>query len=303
MFNKRNIIEIDKALDTMYDVSNVKNGYRYWFFKLLNITLDLFEYINTPPELPGREIELNLQFTGHAVVLQDKKKQLFTPITSIYGFDRYYLPTKAVFANPKVLDLRQYEIGKNCEVIYNSSLYNNIMYVESDGGLLSFLCRYARQLADVESTINIYTVNSRLTSIPVTDDQNVTNSIKAFFKKLAFGERAVVTDSNIIENFRNVDVNRTNIIDGINDWIIARDKILEQFFRDIGIKMYNPKKAQVSEDEIEANSQILLISTDDMLKTRRAGIERVNDMFGTSIDVRLNPKYETKEPEVSVDEQ
>ena len=83
---------------------------------------------------------------------------------------------------------------------------------------------------------------------------------KAFFKKLAFGERAVVTDSNIIENFRNVDVNRTNIIDGVNDWIIARDKILEQFFRDIGIKMYNPKKAQVSEDEIEANSQGLDIS-------------------------------------------
>ena len=177
----------------------------------MNITLDLFEYTNTPPELPGREIELNLQFTGHAVVLQDKKNQLFTPITSIYGFDRYYLPTHAVFANPRVLDLRQYEIGKNCEVIYNSSLYNNIMYVESDGGLLSFLCRYARQLADIESTINIYTVNSRLTSIPVTDDQNVTNSIKAFFKKLAFGERAVVTDSNIIENFRNVDVNHSSV--------------------------------------------------------------------------------------------
>ena len=56
----------------------------------------------------------------------------------------------------------------------------------------------------------------------------------------------------------------------------------------------NPKKAQVSEDEIVANSQILLISTDDMLKERREGIERVNELFGTSITVDLNPKYKTE---------
>ena len=49
MFNKDlNVIEIEKILDTMYDVSNVKVGFRYWFFKLLNITLDLFTYDGLP---------------------------------------------------------------------------------------------------------------------------------------------------------------------------------------------------------------------------------------------------------------
>ena len=207
-----------------------------------------------------------------------------------------------IFANPVIQSGKEYKIGEDCEVIYNSSLYNNILYVPSDGSMLTFLSRYARQLADIESTINIYAVNSRLTSIPVTDDQNVTNSIKAFFKKLAFGERAIVTDNNIVENFRNIDINRTNVVDGINDWIIARDKILEMFFRDIGLKMYNPKKAQVTEDEVEANTQILIISTDDMLKERQKGVERVNDMFGTSISVKLNPKYESELDERTVNE-
>ena len=296
MFNRdRNIIEIEKMLDTMYDVSNVKVGFRYWFFKLLNITLDLFEYKGLPEGLPAREIELNLQLTGHAIILQDKKDNgLFTPITCIYGVDKYYRPDKAVFGNPVVVDSKQYNIGSDCEVIYNNSLKDNILYMKSDGSLLTFICRYARMLSDIESTINIYTVNSRLTSIPVTDDQNTTHSIKAFFKKLAFGERAIVTDSNIIQNFRNVDVNRSNIVDGISEWTIARDKILEQFYRDIGLKMYNPKKAQVTDDEVEANTQILLISTDDMLKERTEGVNRVNDMFGTSITVDLNPKYKTE---------
>ena len=295
MFNKNNnIIEIDKMLNTMYDVSNVKNGFRYWFFKLLNITMDLFVYDGLPEYLPQREIELNLQLTGHASILQDNKNNLWCPISCIYGVTRYYSPDKMTFGNPVIIDGKQHKIGVDCEVIYNNSLRDNILYIKSDGGLSTFISRYARQLADIESTINIYTVNSRLTSIPVTDDQNVTNSIKAFFKKLAFGERAIVTDNNIVENFRNVDINRANITDGVNDWIIARDKILEQFFRDIGLKMYNPKKAQVSEDEIEANSQILIISTDDMLKERKAGIEKVNNLFGTSISVKLNPKYENE---------
>jgi hypothetical protein len=56
--------------------------------------------------------------------------------------------------------------------------------------------------------------------------------------------------------------------------------------------MYNPKKAQVTEDEVEANTQILLISTDDMLNERKLGCDRVNNMFGTNISVKLNPKYE-----------
>ena len=300
---KRDILQIDKILKNIYDVSNVEVGFNYWFFKLLNITINLFEYKNLPEGLPQREIELNLQLTGHSVIIHDRNNSsLFTPVSNLFDFDKYYCPTKMIFANPVIQSGKEYKIGEDCELIYNSSLYNNILYVPSDGSMLTFLSRYARQLADIESTINIYAVNARLTSIPVTDDQNVTNSIKAFFKKLAFGERAIVTDNNIVENFRNIDINRTNVVDGINDWIIARDKVLEQFFRDIGLKMYNPKKAQVTEDEVEANTQILIISTDDMLKERQKGVERVNNMFGTNISVRLNPKYESEVEERTVNE-
>ena len=169
--------------------------------------------------------------------------------------------------------------------------------MKSDGGLNTFIQRYARQLADIESTINIYAVNSRLVSIPVSNDNAVIESLKAFFKNLAYGKRAIVSDSSIIENFRNVDINRTSVKDGINDWLIARDKVLEQFYRDLGIRMTNQKKAQVNTDEVESNDQLLLISSDDMLKARKEGLEKVNNMFGTEIEVRLNPLYNIKNSE------
>lgn len=292
-----NIVKMNKYLKTMYDVSDVRRGYDYWYFKLLDLLINMFEYRNLPAGISKRDLELNLLITGHATIIAKKDGTLFTPLTSLYGYDEYYQPTKAVFANPVVITSKEYTIGEDCTVVYNNSLQDSIFYVKADSGLNTFIQRYARQLADIESTINIYSVNSRLESIPVSNDNAVMESLKSFFKNLAIGKRAIVSDSSIIENFRNVDINRTGIKDGINDWLIARDKVLEQFYRDLGIRMTNQKKAQVNTDEVESNDQLLLISSDDMLKSRKKGYDDANNMFGTSIEVRLNPLYNIKNVE------
>ena len=292
-----NITKMNKYIKSMYDVSDVKNGYDYWYFKLLNLCINMFEYENLPSGLTARDLEINLIMTGHAIILAKKDGTLFTPLAILFGYDQYYQPTWAVFANPVFVTAKRYTIHEDCEVVYNNSLQDSIYYIKSDGGLSSFISRYARQLADIESTVNIYTVNSRLVSIPVSNSNSVIESLKAFFRNVSLGKRAVVTDSAIVENFRNVDINRSGIKDGVNDWLIARDKVLEQFFRDLGVRMTNQKKAQVNTDEVESNDQLLLISSDDMLKTREEGYDRANNMFGTNIKVRLNPLYNIKNVE------
>ena len=292
-----NIIKMQKDFDSLYDVADVKTGYQYWYFKLINILLDMFTWKNLPEGLSSREIELNLIMTGHAVILPKKDGTLFTPLTSLYCYDEYYQPTHAVFANPVVVQAHQYKIGEECSVIYNNKLKDSLYYIKSDGGLNTFVKRYARLLADIESTIDIYSVNARLTSFPVANDGNVMESLKLFFKKLALGKRAIISDNSIIEEFRNVDINRSNIKDGLNDLLIARDKVLEQYFREIGVKMYNSKKAQVTDDEVDANTQLLLISKDDMQDARDEGADMTNDLFGTNMIPELNPKFDIREVE------
>ena len=287
-----NIKFMNSFIKNAYNVADVNDGYNYWYFKLFNVLLDMFEYDNLPSGLDRRNIELNLILTGHAVIVPRKNGKLFVPHTNIFGYDEYYQPTFAVFANPIVISNKELKIGTDCEIIYNNSLQDSILYIKADSGLHTFIARYARQLADIESTINTFAVNARLVSIPVVNDDATKQSLIQFFKNLVIGKRGIVTDSSIIENFRNVDISKTPSNDGINDWIVARDKILEQFYRDLGVRMNNPKKAQVNEEEIEANNQLLLISTDDMLKCRKEGIEKVNSMFGTNIVVRLNPKFD-----------
>lgn len=293
-----NITQMNKYIKNLYDISDIKIGFDYWYFKLMNVLLNLFEYENVPAGLSGREIELNLIMTGHAVIIPKRNGELFTPITSLYGFDEYYQPTKAVFANPVIIQAKQWDIGTECEIIYNNSLKDSLYYIKADSGLNTFISRYARQLADIESTLNIYVVNSRLTSYPVANDGSVKESLTQFFKNLVMGKRAIITDNAIIENFRSIDINRSSIRDSANDWLIARDKVLEQFYRDIGVKMHINKKAQMIEEEVSSDNQLLLISTDDMLKSREEGVDRVNNMFGTSMSVRLNPLYVVKQEEV-----
>ena len=284
---------IKKLLDNMYDVADVANGFNYWFNKLLGYCMGMFEYEGLPDSLPARQIEINLLLTGHCTIFRDDG-ELVTCGTTLYDFDKYYDPTRAVFAQPKLKSKTLYLQGesKNAVVIYNSDLQNNVLYFPTDGGLLTFISRYARRLADIESTENIYSVNMRLSAFPVGGDDSIIASIKKFFSQLALGRREVIADNAIIQQFRTVDVVKGATSDKLNDIIQARDKVLEQFFRDIGVKFFaDNKRAQMTDEEVESNDQMLIISPDEMLRKRKEGIEKVNSFFGKNITVKLNDKF------------
>lgn len=283
-----------KRLEWMYDVADVTSGYDFWFYKLLNYCLGIYKYTGLPASLPGREILMNLIMTGHAVIFQNKS-ELVTTKTVLYDFDMYYRPTRATYGNVRIFS-RQLRLGEDAEVVYLNHIEGNVLTNQAvDSGLRSFILRYARQLADIESTANIYAVNMRLQSFPVASDDITREQVENFYKKIALGEKAVIMDNMILEMFRNVEVANRITNDTLNDILIARDKVLANFFQDIGIKYrQEQKKAQLTEDEVEADEQILVIDVEQMREVQQEGFDRVNDMFGTDIRVQINPIYDRK---------
>lgn len=278
----------------LYDVADVTGGYDYWFYKLLNYCLGIYRYTGLPESLPGREILVNLIMTGHSVIFQDRGN-LVTTKTVLFDFDLYYRPTKATFGNVKIFS-RTLNLGEDAEVVYLNRIQGNILTNQAvDSGLKTFILRYARQLADLESTANIYAVNMRATSYPVASDDIVKEQVENFYNKLVLGERAVITDNMIIECFRNLEIAKSPMNDTLNDILIARDKVLANFFQDIGIKYrQEQKKAQLTEDEVEADEQILVIDVEQMREVQQEGFDRVNALFGTDIRVEINPIYDRK---------
>lgn len=279
------------ANDVMVDVANVPASYDYWFNKLLNYCLGMYTYKNMPKSLPAREVLMNLLLTGHCVIFQNEG-ELITCTTTLFGFDLYYRPTKATFGNVKI-NSRTLELGVDSEIVYLTRIQGNVLTKQVvDSGLKSFIARYARQMADIESTCNIYTVNMRNVSFPVAMDDATKAQIQNFYNQLVLGKREVITDNFILESFRNVDIAPARTQDKLNDLLIARDKILANFFQDIGVKYrQEQKKAQMTEDEIETDEQLLVLNVKDMLECQREGFERVNDLFGTSIEVDINPLF------------
>lgn len=282
-----------KELSKVYNVADVVNGYDYWYFKLLNYILGIYQYEGLPDSLPQRELESNLMLTGHAAIFESKG-MILTTITELYGFDEYYRPTSATFGNA-LIPFKTLTFGKDSEVIFNNRIQGNILRRQAvDSGLSSYIKRYARLLADMESSIDIYIINSRFCTYPTAETQQMANQVEDFNARVEAGERAVLTDPSFLESFRTVDFT-PHTGDKLNDLLIARDKILSTFFREIGVKfVQEQKRAQLTEDEVTADEQLLLINLNDMLQERQEGLDRVNKHFGTKISVKINPAYDRK---------
>lgn len=279
--------EIEKKLCSLYDVANYEDNYNYWFNKLLAFCLNLFVYDGLPKSLKAREIEGNLIITGYSLVIP-KRSKLYAIQSEPYGYNEYLNPNEATWANP-VLGSGTVKIGETAEIIYNSPLQYAILGRRTDGGLYTFIAHYASLLADTNSTASMYSVNARMPYIPVSKSDSVTASIKKFFNMLRLGKRAIITDDYIIDSVKSIDIGKGSGNDNMMSWLQATDKILEQFYRDIGIKFSNQKKENLTESEVNVNDQLRLISLDQMLREREEGINRVNTLFGTNIKVKINP--------------
>lgn len=289
--------KVKKILDMMYDVSNVQDGFVYWYLRLLEFTLSIFRYEGLPESLPARELELLLITQGYATPFRKDNGDIVAIPSCLYGYDDYYTPTCASFGNPLIRTKRLYltDVNRhkqNAVLMYNSELHNNLYYTNIDGSFNPLLCRYARRLADLESSENIYTIKTRCGKAPVSGSDATNNSVIAFINKLMIGDvKHAIADDAVLSSFRSVEMGN-DTSENLMSFQAARDKILEQFFREIGVKFYNSKKAQVTEEEVQADEQVLLISLKNVLREREKGIARFNAFFGTSARVYINEEYQ-----------
>lgn len=281
-------MKLKTKLKRMYEVSDVENNYYYWFNKILNLLLTMFDYKGINSEL-AREIELNLILTGHATIFK-KNNDLQCVQTNLYDFNKFLNSNKSLYANP-ILKSGKLTDGVDSVIVYNDNIWDKYLGVQGDAGLLTFIQHYARQLADISASINIYMVNTRLTSYPVANTEGTKQNIIDFFNNLIIGKRAVITDDKVLNSFKSVDIVSHRSSDNLMGLLDSRDRILEMLYRDIGLKLNRPKRAQMNEEEVNIDNNLLLVNTSDMLNNRKEGIEKVNKMFNTNIEVNLNDYF------------
>lgn len=278
--------ELKETLAKIYSVKTVATGYSYWVYTLLEKCLNMFIYEGLPETLPAEEIEERLIMTGYAGIFKHNKFGLVTSYGGIFGVDMYKKPTSFTYAQP-ILGGSTLKINKDCAMIYNAESDTLIQR-----GLSELIYRYARMLADFDSSINIFTINTRAISLNVAKTEQVATSVDSVMKKIEAGESACISDNTILDCFKTFPYANQSGNNTMTELLSARDSCLRNFYQEIGIKSAYQKKERMITDEVTSDNQILLINLNDMLKQRQKGIEQVNKLFGTKISVKLSPDFD-----------
>ena len=258
---------------------NVDNLIKY----MLNRSNIMFQYHNLPDSIPSREIELLLQTNGFGVFIEVEGKYYIVNGGLGGEPDVYNMPTEAVISIPALKLNKTYKINEDCIVIPNDSMYL---------GLLPMYSKYCTLMNENEMTMLLATVNKRIQHLLSANDDNTIESAKEFLKKVFDGEIGVIGESKLFESLK---VNTTSSTSQVSmkDLFEYEQYLKASMYNEIGLSAnFNMKRERLSSSEVEANTDNLYPLVDDMLNSRRKGLEKVNEMFGLDIQVEFNSSWD-----------
>lgn len=251
----------------------------YVMYQLLR-TQQIFEYKGLPDSLPKRDLELYLQVNGFAIIKEVEGK-LYCFWGGLGGIpNAYYLPTKAIIANPYLKYNATLEIDEECVVINNDILRK---------GLMGMYTKYASLLADADISLQMSLVNARVPFIITANTDNAKQSAKDFISDIKKGKFGIIGTEAFVDDIKkNVETNQyaVNESNTLKQLLETRQNIMSMWWNDLGLNAdSNLKRTYVNEVEASMGDSILFPLVDEMLEQRRIGLEKVNKMFGTNITV------------------
>jgi hypothetical protein len=285
MMNANEYKQAKDFLKKSYSVKSVQRGTYYYTKFLLAKCQNIFLYENLPETLPAWEIEKNLIIKGNGAVIK-KDNNLYIPFTgNVYGYDAYMVPNKFTFANPVIGGGSNLEDMKNCAIIWNSDI-DKINFFDGSSWLWETIKRYARMLADLESSFANNLVYSRSGLITQAATQTTADAMQTTINKLEAGDVSTVLNKQIL--FDDIKPMNFGSPMTLNQFTEARDYLLNCFYNTIGLQTLEEKKERMITDEINVDNGVLLNNIDIMYKTRVENVEKINKLFNTDIKVFKN---------------
>lgn len=236
---------------------------------MLNRATQMFEYDNLPKTIKKKDLELQLLCHGFTI-WKKVDGEWYTFFGGLGGQPNpYYLPTKAIIANPALRYNASLEIDDECVVMLNDNLYQ---------GILPTLTKYANLLVEAELTLKYAILNARIPMLLTADSDtayaNATNLVEKVVKGEDYGIVVQTPTQKAFEGINTFDFCKTT---HIKDIIEAVQYIKGSEYNEIGINAaFNMKREAINEAEATLNEDILYPLCDVFLECRRNGLELVN---------------------------
>lgn len=253
--------------------------------EMLERTNTMFSYSGLPQTIRVKELETILQVGGFAIWAKDNKGDLYVFSGGLGGEPNpYYLPSKAIVANPALRLNKDFTIDKDCIVMLNDTYYQ---------GLMPMFTRYASMLAETEISLKYATVNTRIPAFVQADNDSTKSSAEEFIRRIVDGDGyGVVATKEFFDGISSVEFAK---YPQIKDLIEEYQYIKGSWYNAVGLEStFNMKREAINEAEACLNDDILHPTIDNMLRNRKESLEKVNEMFGTSITVELDGIWKQK---------
>lgn len=253
----------------------------YYTRYLLQKVISVYQFDGLPEEWADNYFKYALFGYGFIAVFNTEEMGTIFNDCSLYGYNVFYQPSKAVVTNP-VLQSREFTIGEDCEIIKLMPDYGNVMDI---------VTTYADLMALCLETAGVNLLNSKASFIFFAEDKGVAETYKKLYDKVASGEPMAVIDKNLMaeDGSMNYDMFTQNVGGNyITDKILNDMKTIEdQFNTDIGIPNANTKKKErLITDEVNANNVDTQSKVMLWLETMQHDMKKVNDMFGLNLSVK-----------------
>lgn len=259
--------------------TNVNNYVKY----MLNRSLAMFKYHNLPDTIPQEELEKMLQCAGGCVWYKYENDLYVFNATLGGEGDVYNRPTKAVISNPALKLTTECIIDEDCVFMQNDSMCM---------GLVPMYQKYCTILNETDITMILATINKRVQILLSANDDNTVASAKKFIENIENGKLGVIAESKLFDSLKTSTVATSNT-NSLQDIYQLQQYVKASMYNEIGLGAnWNSKKERLAVAEVETNSDNLYPLVDDMLNNRRKALEKINEMFGTDIQVEFNSSWD-----------
>ena len=288
--------QVERYLDQLpFNLSpdKISKGFLYttMYDTLTRCVLRTFVIEGVPEEINYNFLMLQLLLGGRICFFR-RKGDILTALNANSASEPnlYYLPQKVLVVSPYLIGEYILTPGKDCEVVYCTSL-DQYRYMDyTIGGIKPLLMYTADLLADTIVSISVALKNIRLNNVLAADDQNVVDSIRAAVQKMYDGEPYIVVKSTLVSTLQSFPMRQNVQTNELLQLIELYQYIWARFYEQIGIKTHdNMKKERLINAEVDEGADMALFNIEDLRKSITEGLERVNKMFGTSMQLRVNP--------------
>jgi len=255
-----------------------------------NLAINIFQYEGFPEgyDLNGIRLEKYLFDNGHVLFFKDAQLGFLTLPSANIGINHYNEPVKYTVTAPT--------LGRTIDLSNdNAVLMKNNFTRTSTFDMISYWVEKL-VLIEMASNTNLYWTRVPLI-IEVDDDKNLL-SYKKFLEDIEEGKPVVLAKKGLNpQPSDKISINIKNLFIGkelSDEFNTVEGRILTILGVDNNAV---DKKERVNTIEANSNGEIIEGSLLSSFEVRKQAIEKINEMFGLNITVKLNPALAPKEPE------